>query len=503
MNQHNTGSTPSIHASTSRKYSAWQPGLDQNAMKHSSHLPNSWSPPTLPQKPTKSGSVPPPSYQGWSYRESYQPQSQARSNIYEHLNRESEFQEEDNFGPSDTAEQSEFDFSRKQKAKALHIYDFDNTLFSSPVPNPSLFNESSRMLLEMEDGINGSCWQREPCFLQNLGMGFEKERQRGWKWFWNEDVVKLARLSIADEEVIAVLISEREETLFSWLINEILRGKGLNFDLVLIKGESTESDNYKATAVGDLLDRFDSSRLDEITMYDNDSHQTNSVQQVAKERSISFLAIPVSTKTSHLNPLAERELVEGLVEEHNKMVREEKHSHLNQMAVRKSIFQTAYLVEMESRRKLIDHCIRNQSDFLPVDEVETMARLKFCCDTIPITFNQVSKGEMTRLGGLGCPVLFGTAYCGCLSGRLYAIKLLCNKEEFKSATGEEPILIVAVGPDEEGGYDYKYEDVKQITEWHIADEMIDIRCQIGYKQLLKIQPVSKKNVEYTGQREIQ
>src|SRR3712207_2723881 len=66
----------------------------------------------------------------------------------------------------------------------LDIFDFDNTLFKSPVPNPQLWDSHFLGLL-MGYGRVGKGWYHD---LRTLELG-EQVESSGWAGWWNEEVV--------------------------------------------------------------------------------------------------------------------------------------------------------------------------------------------------------------------------------------------------------------------------------------------------------------------------
>ena len=73
--------------------------------------------------------------------------------------------------------------------KAIHVYDFDNTLFQSPLPNPQLWNSSTVGFLQSYECFVHGGWWHDPSILSSTGEGIEKEEPRGWKDWWNDEIV--------------------------------------------------------------------------------------------------------------------------------------------------------------------------------------------------------------------------------------------------------------------------------------------------------------------------
>jgi len=67
----------------------------------------------------------------------------------------------------------------------VHVYDFDQTLFRSPLPNPALWEHSFVGLLQSWNGV-GPGWWHHPATLDGLGPEAEANAWDGW---WNEELV--------------------------------------------------------------------------------------------------------------------------------------------------------------------------------------------------------------------------------------------------------------------------------------------------------------------------
>ena len=73
--------------------------------------------------------------------------------------------------------------------KAIHVYDFDNTLFSSPLPNHKLWNQRTVGLLQTQEGLGSGGWWHDSRVLEATGEGAAKEEPKAWKGWWNETIV--------------------------------------------------------------------------------------------------------------------------------------------------------------------------------------------------------------------------------------------------------------------------------------------------------------------------
>lgn len=119
--------------------------------------------------------------------------------------------------------------------KSIHVYDFDNTLFASPLPNKQIWNGPTVGQLASPNLFVNGGWWHDSSILAATGEGADKEEPRGWKGWWNENIVSLVELSMQQKDALVVLLTGRSEQGFSELIKRIVRSRNLNFDMVCLK----------------------------------------------------------------------------------------------------------------------------------------------------------------------------------------------------------------------------------------------------------------------------
>ncbi len=129
----------------------------------------------------------------------------------------------------------------------LHLYDFDGTLFRSP---------------DRPDGWAASkSWAYDPQSLDYPCI----PRKPGTEW-WNSSVVNSARQSIADSDVYTVMATGRADSRFRWVVPELLKNKGLDFDEVhLNPGGDTGA--FKRKLLQRTLARY--SFIDTVRIWDD------------------------------------------------------------------------------------------------------------------------------------------------------------------------------------------------------------------------------------------
>jgi hypothetical protein len=112
----------------------------------------------------------------------------------------------------------------------------DGTLFKSPL-RPKWWPQ-------------GKTWWAHPSSLDQPCV--PEKPDSSW---WNESVVSEAKQSISNPNVYAVLCTGRPDGTggFRWRVPELLQGKGLHFDKVILNPGGPNTDTYKAAVLKKLL----------------------------------------------------------------------------------------------------------------------------------------------------------------------------------------------------------------------------------------------------------
>ena len=120
----------------------------------------------------------------------------------------------------------------------IDVYDFDGTLFRSP---------------ERPGDWSGSWWSHPASLNPPVVPALP-----GNDW-WNMDVVDRARQSIANPDVVTVLITGREADKFTLRVKELLLSVGLEFDHIeLSNGDDTQK--FKLGVIDAMMKRYLSAR---------------------------------------------------------------------------------------------------------------------------------------------------------------------------------------------------------------------------------------------------
>jgi len=125
----------------------------------------------------------------------------------------------------------------REAVRAIHVYDFDNTLFCSPLPNSKIWHSPTLSNLQSPDGLANGGWWHDPRILAATGKGLEIEEKRAWQGWWNENIVQLVELSMQQKDALTVLLTGRGDTGFAELVHRIVKSRGLVFDMIVLKSK--------------------------------------------------------------------------------------------------------------------------------------------------------------------------------------------------------------------------------------------------------------------------
>ena len=175
---------------------------------------------------------------------------------------------------------------------ALHIFDFDQTLFKSP--SPPVWWSSKK---------HGFWWNLVP----SLGRPFIPDNGAG---YWKEDVVREAKMSISDRGTWAVVCTGRPDIpSMAYRVAELLKDKGLDFNEVFLKPENMDTADFKARKVFALIQKHG---FQSVEMWDDDADNLRAVEKVCVRVGVPFVAHKET---------AREESAEGSEEAYNELIK--------------------------------------------------------------------------------------------------------------------------------------------------------------------------------------
>lgn len=172
--------------------------------------------------------------------------------------------------------------------KSIHVYDFDNTLFLSPLPNPKLWNGPTMGQLQHQEAFTNGGWWHNSAILAATGEGVAKEEARAWEGWWNELVVSLVELSMAQKDTLKVLLTGRSVKGFSELIQRIVATRNLEFDMICLKPEAgpegekiQNTKQFKTTLLSKMMDTY--VHAEDLKIYEDRLGHVHAFEQFFQE----------------------------------------------------------------------------------------------------------------------------------------------------------------------------------------------------------------------------
>ncbi|KAL3463018.1 hypothetical protein BJX64DRAFT_258040 [Aspergillus heterothallicus] len=397
------------------------------------------------------------------------------------------------------------DLPGPSQVRAIHIYDFDNTLFSSPLPNPQLWNGPSIGFLQAYESFANGGWWHDPTLLSATGDGMEKEEPRAWKGWWNERIAQLVELSMKQKDALTVLLTGRSEAGFSELIKRMVASKKLEFDLVCLKpevgpnGERFSSTmEFKQTFLEDLVLTYE--QADEIRVYeDRPKHvkgfrdffeklNRNYQMNVSESRKpITAEVIQVAEETMYLPPVTEAAEVQRMINSHNVATRDPalnvSKSPYSRLCIRRTTYFTGYLIPNSDSDQLIRRIL---NPLVPSGLAESN-ELKYMANGILIAPRPATRSILDKVGGLGKKLSWIVTGTGVFENKVWAARLQPVPETERYHTENRvPFVVLAV---RKGARPI---DASKIHNWHPipSDNVLKIESVVGEKVVLRIEEES-------------
>lgn len=397
-----------------------------------------------------------------------------------------------------------------EAVKNLHVYDFDNTLFSSPLPNPQLWHPSTIGTLQAYEVFAHGGWWHNPDILAATGDGIDVEEPRAWKGWWNEVVVQLAESSIKEKDTLTILLTGRGETNFADLVNRIANSRRLDFDLVVLKPEVGPNQQqfgstmeFKQAFLRDLVLTY--RMADNIRIYEdrvkhvkgfrdfmerfNKSFLGQAVDPALAERSTTCTAevIHVCELKSALDPQAEIMAIQKAINQHNKTIKTggpnmtralEKYYRIHEQ------FQYfGYLINQTDSARLITLC--NASAHL-IDSGE----VKYMASSILIVPFYPRRDILEKMGGRGAKVTWQVTGVAKFEDRIWAARVAPISDGPVYTQDDVPMVILAI---RKGSRSI---DANRIKNWQppSADKQFIFETVAEDKVMLKLEELDENAI---------
>ncbi|KAL4870749.1 hypothetical protein BDV12DRAFT_165154 [Aspergillus spectabilis] len=395
------------------------------------------------------------------------------------------------------------DLPAASQVKAIHVYDFDNTLFLSPLPNPQLWNGPSIGFLQAYESFANGGWWHDPRLLSATGDGVEKEEARAWKGWWNERIVQLVELSMKQKDALTVLLTGRSEAGFSDIVKRIVDSRNLKFDLICLKPEVGPNSErfastmeFKQTFLSDIILTY--GQADEIRVYEDRPKHTKGFRDFFESLNRNFQAmngpdsrrpitaevIQVAEETAYLNPVIEAAEVQRMINSHNVAVRNPAlnvaKSPYGRLSINRTTYFTGYLIpSLDS-----DRLIRQILDPLLPHGLADSNDLKYMANSILIAPRPASRSILDKVGGIGKKLSWIVTGTGVFENRVWAARLqpVPGTEKYHTEN-RVPFVVLAV---RRGARPI---DASKIHNWHPVpnDKALTIESVVGEKVVLRIE----------------
>ncbi|KAF1946747.1 hypothetical protein EJ02DRAFT_418483 [Clathrospora elynae] len=389
--------------------------------------------------------------------------------------------------------------------KQIHIYDFDNTLFASPLPNKQLWNSATIGQLGTPDMFLNGGWWHDASILASTGEGLEKEEPRAWKGWWNEQIVELVESSMAQKDALSVLLTGRAESNFADLVKRIARSKRLDFDMVCLKpaigpaGQKFRSTmEFKQELLKDIVYTYkDAERLhiyeDRIKhtkgfrdFFFHFNEDLMNSQTQASRKPITTDVIQVPENATQLEPVAEIAEIQKLINAHNIRVKSgNAPPGTPPYQIKKTVFYTGYMLPSTATDKLIS--------LVSLPQGAARDDVRYLANSILITPKPCPKSILDKVGGIGAKVKWRVTAISCFENKLWAARVEPVPKNTKFYS-ENPVPTVVLAIRKNG----RPADAARITNWHPVpqDQAFEFDSVVGEKQMLRIEEETTNESEY-------
>ncbi|KAK3301512.1 uncharacterized protein B0H64DRAFT_296315, partial [Chaetomium fimeti] len=383
------------------------------------------------------------------------------------------------------------------RIRAIHVYDFDNTLFKTPLPNPKLWNGPTIGMLSNPDAFVNGGWWHDSRILAATGEGLAKEEPRAWDGWWNEKIVELIHLSNKQKDALCVLLTGRSESGFGELIKRMAKSKGLDFDLISLKptvGPNNERITntmvFKQLFLEALMETY--KHAEEIRIYEDrikhvkafrdfldeyNIRKLNGMEGPASRGTINGEVIQVVDMATFLDPIVEVAEVQQIITDHNATLSKRRRGGKGErFAIRKTVFYTGYMINNTDTQRLLTLAQTPQN----VSEGD----IKFHANNIMICPRPCPPAILEKVGGMGNRMTWEVTGTASLENSIWAVCVKPVPATAKFHTGDPvPLVVLAL---RKGA---RHAEAGKIQKWQpvTPDKAFRFETTVGEKILLRIE----------------
>ncbi|KAF2752172.1 hypothetical protein M011DRAFT_394178 [Sporormia fimetaria CBS 119925] len=394
--------------------------------------------------------------------------------------------------------------------KAIHVYDFDNTLFASPLPNKTIWNQMSIGQLSSPDAFTHGGWWHDSSILAATGEGLEKEEARAWAGWWNEQIVSLVELTMQQKDALCVLLTGRSEKGFADLIKRMVRSKGLKFDMVCLKpaigpaGQRFKSTmEFKQELLKEIVYTYKDAG--EIRIYEDRVKHTKGFRDFFFDFNSAAMrsqlnpprapliaeVIQVPENATSLDPVTEIAEIQRMINLHNKAILSgTASSNATPYTIKKTVFYTGYMIPSSVTEKLIS--------LVRVPQNVPKGDIKYLANSILITPRPAPRTILERVGGLGAKCTWRVTGTALFENKLWAARVEPVPKNAKIySENNTPTVVLAT---RKGA---RPADAVRIQNWHpVAEDMaFEFETTVAEKSALVIREERREGEDWEpGQR---
>ncbi|KAK4099900.1 hypothetical protein N658DRAFT_525127 [Parathielavia hyrcaniae] len=392
--------------------------------------------------------------------------------------------------------------------KAIHVYDFDNTLFKTPLPNPKLWNGPTIGTLSNPDAFINGGWWHDSRILAATGEGLAKEESRAWDGWWNEKIVELIRLSDKQKDALCVLLTGRSESGFADLVKRMVTSKGLEFDLISLKpAVGPNNERFASTMVfkqmflEDLMETY--RHAEEIRIYEDrikhvkgfrdfldnyNIRQINGITGPSTRGPIKGEVIQVADVATYLDPIVEVAEVQQIIADHNAALSKRRRGLRGErLAIKKTVFYTGYMINNADTQRLLTLAQTPQN--LPEGE------LKFHANNIMICPRPCPPAILEKVGGIGNKMTWEVTGTACFENTIWAACVKPVSATARFHTGDPtPLVVLAL---RKGA---RHVDAGKIQHWQPVppEKAFRFETTVGEKILLRVEAEDSAPFQHGG-----
>lgn len=207
-------------------------------------------------------------------------------------------------------EVSLYEASSSADGITINVFDFDNTLFKSPVPNPKLWSRKAIGKLGSEVSQNGIGWYQNTLTLSDKYIKQDN---------FIESTVDDVKKSMNDPNSVTVLLTGRNVS-YTDIVKFLVQKKGLRFDYMGLKPFGLKTFNFKTDFIRNIISdaKSNNKKVIKINIWEDREEHISKFDKFFSNLGYPYEIHKVTGGEYHMDPELEKELVSRLIEDANK-----------------------------------------------------------------------------------------------------------------------------------------------------------------------------------------